>query len=293
MTDDDSPDKIDWVKTAAGALAAVTTAVLLSTLGAAGTLIGAALGSIIVTVSSQLYAQGLARSKRTVAKAQETALAKVGIAQAEVRRAHRRQGETGAVEAHLEVADDRLDQARAELDEAAPPQSGNQSGSLRERFLLLPWKRIALMAAGMFLVALAVIASFEALTGRSVSSYTGGSDKDSSSTFTGVGGSSEDKGDRKNDPGKDSTQDPSTEPTPTDDGSGEPTEAPTGAPSGGTSEGTNDGSEDQPDEQPSEEPTEAPSDGATPQPREAPSEAPAKGDTAPTNPPGQPSAPAP
>ena len=71
MTEDntqtDNQTKIDWLKTAAGALAAVTTAVLLSTLGAAGTLIGAALGSVAVTVSSQLYAQGLARSRATMA----------------------------------------------------------------------------------------------------------------------------------------------------------------------------------------------------------------------------------
>lgn len=42
---------IDWLRTIAGALAAVSAAVLLSTLGAAGTLIGAALGSVVATVA--------------------------------------------------------------------------------------------------------------------------------------------------------------------------------------------------------------------------------------------------
>src|SRR3954470_10312740 len=108
--DADSPPTldIDWLKTTAGALAAVTTAVLLSTLGAVGTLIGAALGSVAATVGSALYAQGLARSKRAVLKAQETALHKVGVAQAEVRRAARRQGEQQ--EAHLDLAGERLDE---------------------------------------------------------------------------------------------------------------------------------------------------------------------------------------
>lgn len=245
MTDDknqthDSPTKIDWLKTAAGALAAVTTAVLLSTLGAAGTLIGAALGSVAVTVSSQLYAQGLTRSKRTMAKAQESALLKVGIAQAEVRRAGRRQDETGAVEAHLEAADDRLDQARAELD-VVEPVSG-----ARERLLLLPWKKIGLTAAGLFLVALVAIASFEALTGRSVSSYTGGSDQDSGSTFTGNGSSDDDGGDRKDEPKPDPTDSPS-EPTPTDEPTSEaPTEEPSETPT------------EEPSETPSETPTEDP-----------------------------------
>ncbi|WP_193611323.1 hypothetical protein [Nocardioides lijunqiniae] len=250
-TETDNPPKIDWLKTIAGALAAVTTAVLLSTLGAAGTLIGAALGSIAVTISSQVYAQGLARSKRTMAKAQETALAKVGIAQAEVRRAGRRQNDTGAVEAHLEVADDRLEQAREELDDAAPAQLG-----LRERLLLLPWKRIGLLAAATFLLVLVAIASFEALTGRSVASYTGGSDKDSSSTFT--GGGSSDRGDRKDDPKQQPSEEPSDE-APSDDPTAEtPSDDPT----------------EEPSETPSDEPTEEPSSTPTGQPTTQPSPTP-------------------
>lgn len=245
---DDSPTRIDWLKTAAGALAAVTTAVLLSTLGAAGTLVGAALGSVVVTVSSQLYAQGLARSRQTMARAQETALQKVGIAQAEVRRAGRRQDDTGAVEAHLEAADDRLEQARAELDVVEPP------ATLGRRLAMLPWKRIGATAAGLFLVALVAIASFEALTGRSVSSYTGGSDRDSGSTFTGDRSSDSSDGDDGREdrpqrdpsdlqsdpsetPSEEPTEEPSQEPsetpgetpseTPTDTPSGDPTELPT------------------------------------------------------------------
>lgn len=243
MTDDDSKLELDWVKTFAGALAAVSTAVLLSTLGAVGTLVGAALGSVAVTVTSQLYAQGLARSKRSLAKAQETALLKVGIAQAEVRRAGRRQGDDAAVEAHLEMADERLGEAKADLDEAAvaPP-------TLRDRLVVLPWKRIAALAAATFLVVVIAIASFEALTGRSVSSYTGGSDKDSSSTFTGGGSSS----------GDDDEQ-PDRQPS---DGGSEPTQEPT---SGATEEPTEDPSE-VPTEDPSETPTEEPTEPVDPTP---------------------------
>lgn len=233
MTDDDPKLEIDWVKTFAGALAAVSTAVMLSTLGAVGTLIGAALGSVAVTVSSQLYAQGLARSRRSLVKAQGTALSKVGIAQAEVRRAGRRQGDDGAVEAHLEVADERLAEARADLDEVATP-----GPTLRERLVVLPWKRIAVLTAAMFFVVLVAIASFEALAGRSVSSFTGGSDSDSRSTFTG-GGSSDDE-----------DQQPDRKPS---DGA-EPTEEPT------------DGASEQPTEDPSVTPTEEPSETPTVEP---------------------------
>ncbi|MGH3694305.1 MAG: hypothetical protein ACRDRX_10050 [Pseudonocardiaceae bacterium] len=51
---------------AAAALAAVTTAVLGSTLGAAGTLIGAAGASVITTVGTAFYRSSLERSRRSV-----------------------------------------------------------------------------------------------------------------------------------------------------------------------------------------------------------------------------------
>ena len=81
--------EIDWLRAAAGALAAVASAFLLSFLGAAGTIIGAALGSLIVTVSSAVFTQGLSTSKRTLEKAQSSAARKVGIAQI-VRKSSRR-----------------------------------------------------------------------------------------------------------------------------------------------------------------------------------------------------------
>ena len=184
--DTDAPPtlEIDWLKTAAGALAAVTTAVLLSTLGAVGTLIGAALGSVAATIGSALYAQGLARSRYAVLKAQETALHKVGIAQAEVRRAGRHDGDEQ--EAHLDLADERLGEAKEELDEAAqePPPL-----TMRERFVLLPWRRVAVVAAGTFLVVVLAITAFEALTGESVAQRTGGSDSQGT-TIGGVTGNS-------------------------------------------------------------------------------------------------------
>ena len=185
--DTDSPPTldIDWLKTLAGALAAVTTAVLLSTLGAVGTLIGAAVGSVAATVGSALYAQGLARSKYAVLKAQETALLKVGIAQAEVRRAGRREGEEQ--EAHLDLADERLGEAKEELDEAVQEPDRPDLGRPVPRAALAPDRAAR---GGTFAVVVIAITAFEVLTGRSVSSYTGGSDKDQGTTIGGVTGNS-------------------------------------------------------------------------------------------------------
>jgi len=221
--DNDTPPTldIDWLKTTAGALAAVTTAVLLSTLGAVGTLIGAALGSVAATIGSALYTQGLARSRHAVLKAQETALFKVGIAQAEVRRAGRREGDEQ--EAHLDLDDERLDEARAELDDAGeePVQP-----SWRDRLVLLPWRRIGLMAAGTFAVVVLAITTFEALTGESVSQRTGGSDQQGT-TIGGVTGNSggNSKPDKPND-----NQQPSEFQSPSQEPSDEPSETPSETP---------------------------------------------------------------
>lgn len=257
MTDQKPKLQIDWLRTIGGALAAVTTAVLLSTLGAAGTLIGAALGSVAVTVSTQLYTQGLARSRETMAKAQETALLKVGIAQAEVRRAGRRQDDTRALDAHLEHADEQLAEAKSDLGDASPAQPG-----LKDRVLLLPWKRIALLALATFVVVVIVIGGFERLAGRSVSSYTGGSSRDSGSIVPGVNSTSKDpkpgqKTDIENKPDSSGTVSPSSEATPsaTPSSATVPTPAPTPAPS-------------------SAAPTPAPSATTTPTPTPSPTPAP-------------------
>src|SRR3954452_20562989 len=231
--DTDSPPTldIDWLKTTAGALAAVTTAVLLSTLGAVGTLIGAALGSVAATIGSALYAQGLARSRYAVLKAQETALHKVGIAQAEVRRAGRFEGD--AQEAHLDLADERLGEAKEELDEAG---SEPTPLSWRERMTLLPWRRVAVIAAGTFVVVVLAITAFETLTGESVSQRTGGSDQQGT-TIGGVTGNT--GGDGKPDKPQHSQQ-----------------------PSGSSSPSAS--SEDTPSETPTQTPTETPTEAATP-----------------------------
>jgi hypothetical protein len=242
---------LDWSNTLAGALAAVSSAVLLSTLGAAGTLIGAAMGSLVATIGTALYSQGLAKSKEKVAKAQEAALNKVGIAQADVRRARRRGAGTATAATNLDHAEEQLAEAEADLGEALDDARDHGDDNVdevlegfpeddikpawRERLAVLPWKRIAMYAVATFVVALIVIAAFEFISGRSVSSYTGGSGHDRHSTFTGGGDHKQDKQTPK--------PDPSESATPTDEPTEAPTETPTEAPS------------DSPSETPSEEPT--------------------------------------
>jgi hypothetical protein len=204
MTDDSSTDprrrlEIDWVKTAAGALAAVSSAVVLSRIGAAGTIIGAALGSVVVTVANAFYSQGLERSRARIAQAHAQAAARVGAAQAEVRRASRRQARGGpaanpAARSELQHAEEHLADAQRDLDEVSADAAG-ASGAVpwRDRLAGLPWRRIALLAGALFVVAVVLITAFELVSGRSVSSYTGGthgSGGTSLSHLTGSGGGS-------------------------------------------------------------------------------------------------------
>ena len=222
--------EIDWLKTIAGALAAVSSAVLLSTLGAAGTLIGAALGSVIATVGGALYTQGLATSRAQIARAQEAARLKVGIAQAELRRANRSQGDAPAVDAHLSHAEERLDEAKDDLDAALAEEVDETHW--RERLRMLPWKRISLVAAGFFAAAVLAITAFELATGDSVSSMTGGTDGDGGTTISRIGGGGSDEDEPDDEPPAEQQAPPEDEPSaepsaePSDEPSAEPTVEP-------------------------------------------------------------------
>jgi hypothetical protein len=194
--------EINWVQAASGALAAITSAVLLSTVGVAGTLIGAALGSLAVSVGSALYSYYLRASRARVAAA----------ARIRAERLHARRDQHGA---HLPppLAPE-LESPPTAVEQPPPRWTAALAG--------LPWKRVAIVAAALFAVAMALILSFEALTGRPVAAYTGGTSRHSTGTsIPGLGGGA--------DPGQPSAPTPAS-PAP----SQHPTDVPTGSTSGGT-----------------------------------------------------------
>ena len=209
MADQGTKLDLDWVRTLAGALAAVSSTLLLSTLGAAGTIVGAALGSVVVTVTTALYNQGLARSK-------EQALVRVGLARAELNRA--------AVQPQ---SSDDLAHARAELSQAEADLDGSsaagEEAGWRERLALLPWKRIGLWTAAVFVAVIALITAFELVVGRPVSAVLGGSDSKDGTSITRVVDRSEGRGggDEPRRPTREPSGGPSTGPSPS-----EPTDAP-------------------------------------------------------------------
>ena len=202
-----------------GSLAAATAAALGSRLGVVGTIIGAALVSVVSAVAGALYTQSLRRTQELI-RARETLsarerLAKVGVA---ARRPTLRD------EPHPDT-----EEIESAVDDATP--------SIWSR---LTWKGVALTAGVFFVITALVVTGTELLTGRSL-------DGSSRTTVTDVlkgGSSSTDTGNDK------PAQQPSTDPTgatstvPTGEPSSDPTDVttvpeptptPTGVPSTTTS----------------------------------------------------------
>ncbi len=165
--------QISWTNSAGAALGAVSSAVLLSSLGAAGTLIGAALGSLCITIGGAVYAHYLSITKERVA-AQALAARRPARVRERV--------PVGAGAAALSRADEQEYAERQPLTERHPVLDSREEGRPADRATSgLPWKRIVAVSAVLFGMAMALILSFELTTGRAVSTYTGGTSN------TGVG----------------------------------------------------------------------------------------------------------
>lgn len=180
MTDDKPRIEFNWVQASAASLAAVTSAVLLSTFGVAGTLIGAAVGSLALTVGNAVYSYSINATKHRVATAQSVAVARVGQARAAASRT-----------AEIENAPGKV---REGPDQAQPGREGDLypvPEDTRGVLAALPWKRIALVSLGVFVAAMLMILAFELVTGRAVSSFTGSDDRRNSIPGWGDGSATE------------------------------------------------------------------------------------------------------
>jgi hypothetical protein len=190
---------IDIPKTLAGALAAVCAAVIGSFLGVAGTLIGAAVASIIGSVGTEIYhrsiRRGTQRLQETLAPAFVKAPAAVGTP---------------------EVA--------AATDEDSPshtvPEEERPVGKK------LRWGRIAAAAGILFVVAMGSLTLVELMAGKSVASMVGGSSS-GTTTFSSV-----------TDGGKKDLPAPVIQPAPSATPTGEQGVTPSTGPTDSTDSGT-------------------------------------------------------
>ena len=164
--------EINWFTAAGSALGSVTSAVLLSTLGATGTIIGAGLGTLIITVGGAVYGHYLQRAKTNI---EQTA--------GKVKRRQRGEENTAKLSDTAPIT--------AQKDPEHAVGSARATDAAKPRFTQIlrdiQWKRVAWLAAGLFVLTMAIILVFELATGRPVSSYTGGTSPASTGTsLTGV-----------------------------------------------------------------------------------------------------------
>ena len=134
---------MSWFQLAASVLAAVTAAWIASRLGVAGTLVGAALGSAVVTVTSAFYARTLDKGRTLlVTTASGTVI-------------QRRVEEDGEIAETLDQAGEDSPVKRAEFvpDETAPR---------------LHWKTIVVTTVVVLALALAAISTYELVAGRTL-----------------------------------------------------------------------------------------------------------------------------
>ncbi len=164
------PKRIDLSPTqlAGGALAAMTSAVVGARLGVAGTVLGAAVGSVVAGVAGTLYTTSLRHTKEKIS---EVIVAKAGDAETEIIPVSVEPDRMADQHAsnQVTVGDTRTLQLSLAADPAVQPAAAadaTQPGQPGRRW---PWKAILMSTAAVFVLTFAAITGFEVLTGHAIS----------------------------------------------------------------------------------------------------------------------------
>lgn len=142
-----------------GALAAMTAAVIGAQLGVAGTVLGAAIGSVVAGAAGSLYTASL---KHTRAKLASAFVGRVGETDVEVTTV----STSTEVDGWTTVTQPTAAAAPASPDPVATAAEVDSAGHPVSRW---PWKPILVSTAAVFLLAIAGITGFELISGQSVS----------------------------------------------------------------------------------------------------------------------------
>jgi len=208
-------------------LAAVTGAVIASTMGVTGTVIGAAVASLVATIGSAIYTWSLRRTtvavKKTAAQVRQAALESGPlprtVAQGPLRTTKERAAARTADQGPDQAQDSVQDPDGQQLEEPDPEEDSWRRS--------IPWGKVLLASLAVTVLALAGITVVEAIAGKPISSVTGGSDSQGTTVgnVTGSDRSQKDTGpsDGTN-PGSDN-QDQNDKPAP-DPNSGQPDDEP-------------------------------------------------------------------
>ena len=163
-------------------LAAVTGAVLASTMGVTGTVIGAAVASLVATIGSAIYTWSLRRTtvavRKTAAQVRQAAL-ESGPLPRTVAQGPLRTIKERAAASTAEQGPDGQEQDRTRTgpdqdpDGQQPEEPDPDEDSWRRS---IPWGKVLLASLAVTVLALAGITVVEAIAGKPISSVTGGSD---------------------------------------------------------------------------------------------------------------------
>ena len=188
--------QLSATQVAAGALAAVSSAVVASFFGLAGTLIGAALASVISTVSAALYSNSLQKTNEKLRRARGQLTGRQdAVADAEPAPAVPAAPATKVLPAHLDP--------RRAPDRRPRPR----------------WTRVAVYAAAVFALAMGIVTGIELIGQRPVSALVSGTETSTATTIGAItnasssSSSDEESGDPAT-PSSPSTTAPATRPHP-------------------------------------------------------------------------------
>ncbi|WP_311210694.1 MULTISPECIES: hypothetical protein [unclassified Aeromicrobium] len=204
----DSPDTrersflsgLSWFQVLAGALAAMTSAWVASALGVGGTIIGAALGSLVVTITSTFYASTLDRGRTLIVQTDSGTFVETDV----------EPGHTA--EALAAVSEATHEQVKGAEVVEDPRRS-------------IRWKTVALTTAIILAVSGLAMGAYEIITDKAY-----GSDPDNARIGNPFGGGSKAEPTEDAEPQESSSPDPAATPTPTRRPTATATPTPTGTP---------------------------------------------------------------
>ncbi|MEU4624053.1 hypothetical protein AB0G04_29270 [Actinoplanes sp. NPDC023801] len=215
---------IDVPKTIAGTLAAVSAAVLGSFLGVAGTLIGAALASVISSIGTEIYHRSIDRGAKRLQSAFVIAPAAVGTPSVEAAgtKPSAADGTEPAEAAGTKPsAADGTEPAEAQVRE--DPEALRKGDQPARR---IHWKRVALVAGAFFVLGMGTLTAAELFAGRSAADVTSGRDSGSPTIVFDQAGDDRDEKKPAVVPSADTTADATTDaPAPTEPATGTTTPA--------------------------------------------------------------------
>jgi hypothetical protein len=186
---------IDIPKTVAGVLAALSAAVVGSYLGVAGTLAGAAVASVIGSVGTEIYTRSIHKGRKKLQGTFTAAPAAIGTPP---------------------VA------AAAATTMALPAMDASTPDKVR-------WRRVAAVAAALFVLAVGVLTAAELISGRSIADATRGGNGDRS-TVSSIIGDKSGNAEKPNKPGVSTPSAPAATTPPAEQPTQQTTEQPTDRP---------------------------------------------------------------